>query len=270
MSTTRCSRRSACARRSSSLLASPGGADELLDRLADPARVRSARLRWPGSTRRWPRSTPTGSSRRSGCGCAPTWSSTPTTRSSSTRRTTCSCPGRPRRWSCRWPSRRRSPRCSTSTRRVRGWGRCAVAGGEQRDAPPVARAGARPDLPGDWVEHDELIVAGQPVRLVAATTDGQVHACTVDGLARGLAWAAGRWDLRLLLAAALETPSRLGDLLAESRLETRHLTSRGRAEAPDGRVAPPRLCGRCGAAAPISRRGGTVGGARRRALAAST
>jgi hypothetical protein len=41
----------------------------------------------------------------------------------------------------------------------------------------------------------------------------------VDGLARGLAWSAGRWGLRLLLAAALETPTRLPELLAEEDLE---------------------------------------------------
>ena len=76
------------------------------------------------------------------------------------------------------------------------------------------------DLPDEWIEHDELIVAGQPVDWWL-DDDGRVHACTVDGLARGLAWSAGRWDLRLLLAAALETPTRLGELLAEARLEGR-------------------------------------------------
>jgi hypothetical protein len=73
------------------------------------------------------------------------------------------------------------------------------------------------NLPGEWVEHDELIVAGQPVDWWL-DGDGRLHACTGDGLARGLAWAAGRWDLRLLLAAVLETPSRLRDLLAEAGL----------------------------------------------------
>ncbi len=99
-------------------------------------------------------------------------------------------------------------------------GTVRVTGGEQREAPQVARA-VLGDLPGGWVEHDELIVAGQPVDWWL-DEGGRVHACTVDGLARGLAWSAGRWDLRLLLTAALETPSRLADLLAESRLETRH------------------------------------------------
>jgi hypothetical protein len=92
-----------------------------------------------------------------------------------------------------------------------------ITGGELRSTPEVARA-VLPDLPDEWVEHDELIVAGQPVDWWL-DDDKRVHACTVDGLARGLAWAAGRWDQRLLLAAALETPTRLGQLLAEARLE---------------------------------------------------
>ena len=61
------------------LLAAPGGADDLLDRLAEPARP-VARLRC-GSTPRSPPSTPPGSSRLPGCGCAPTWSWTRPTRS---------------------------------------------------------------------------------------------------------------------------------------------------------------------------------------------
>jgi hypothetical protein len=44
---------------------------------------------------------------------------------------------------------------------------------------------------------------------------GIVHAATLEGLARGLAWAADRWDARLLLAAALAEPDRIEELLAE-------------------------------------------------------
>jgi hypothetical protein len=92
-----------------------------------------------------------------------------------------------------------------------------IAGGETRSTPDVARR-VLPDVAPEWVEHDELTVAGQPVDWWV-DADGRVHACTVDGLARGLASAAGRWDVRLLLAAALETPSRLDELLAEAQLE---------------------------------------------------
>ena len=42
-----------------------------------------------------------------------------------------------------------------------------------------------------------------------------MHAATVDGLARGLAWSDGEWDRRHLLAAVLAEPERVDDLLAE-------------------------------------------------------
>jgi hypothetical protein len=91
-----------------------------------------------------------------------------------------------------------------------------LGGGEHRSTPDVARE-VLPDAPADWIEHDELTVAGQQVDWWLGD-DGHVHACTVDGLARGLACSAGRWDLRLLLAAALEAPTRLRELLAEEGL----------------------------------------------------
>jgi hypothetical protein len=95
-------------------------------------------------------------------------------------------------------------------------GAVPVGGGQLRGTPEVAREVLH-NLPDEWVEHDELVVAGQPVDWWLDES-GRVHACTGDGLARGLAWAARRWDLRLLLAAVLETPSRLHDLLAEAML----------------------------------------------------
>jgi hypothetical protein len=98
-------------------------------------------------------------------------------------------------------------------------GSVQIADGETRSTPDVAHR-VLPDVAADWVEHDELTIAGQPVDWWV-DLDGRVHACTVDGLARGLASAARRWDVRLLLAAALETPSRLDELLAEAQLEQR-------------------------------------------------
>jgi hypothetical protein len=72
-----------------------------------------------------------------------------------------------------------------------------------------------PDAPTWYVEHDELTVAGVGCDWWVDDA-GTVHAATLDGLARGLAWAAGRWDLRLLVAAVLAEPGRVGELLAES------------------------------------------------------
>ena len=70
-----------------------------------------------------------------------------------------------------------------------------------------------------WQEHDALVVGGQEVDWWVGV-DGDVHACTVDGLARGLAWAARRWDQRLVVAAVLAEPGRLDELIAETGLES--------------------------------------------------
>jgi hypothetical protein len=54
----------------------------------------------------------------------------------------------------------------------------------------------------EYREHESLAVGG--VELDWWVTDGaEVHACTVDGLARGLAWASGQWGRRHELAARL-------------------------------------------------------------------
>jgi hypothetical protein len=107
---------------------------------------------------------------------------------------------------------------------------------------PLVRAGARPEpglrpdgegseLPvpevaarvlagasATYREHDDLRVAGVAVEWWV-DDDGTVHAATVEGLARGLAWAAGRWERRLLLAAVLAEPDRADELLAEAAWE---------------------------------------------------
>lgn len=92
------------------------------------------------------------------------------------------------------------------------------AGGRRRTVASVV-ARVLPGAPDTWREHDDLVVGGVAVQWWVGP-DGTVHACTVDGLARGLSWAAGRWDLRLLVAAVLADPARVDDLLAEASLET--------------------------------------------------
>ncbi|QNP71994.1 molecular chaperone Hsp90 [Streptomyces roseirectus] len=69
--------------------------------------------------------------------------------------------------------------------------------------------GAR--TPTSYLEHDELIVDGVEIdwRL---TDDGVLHAATLEGVAAGLAWAAGQWPRRFEVAALLEDPSRTGEL----------------------------------------------------------
>ncbi|MEY9911950.1 hypothetical protein ABIA35_008207 [Catenulispora sp. MAP12-49] len=89
--------------------------------------------------------------------------------------------------------------------------------GEVRDVPEAVRA-LLPDAPVTYVEHDDLILAdGTEVDWRVA--DGVVHTSTFDGLARGLAWAAGRWDQRHLVAAMLAEPERIADLLVEVDFE---------------------------------------------------
>jgi hypothetical protein len=93
----------------------------------------------------------------------------------------------------------------------------ALTGGVPQPV-PAALADVVAGLPETWWEHEELAVDGRPVSWWR-DEEGAVHAATLDGLARGLAAAAGRWGDRLLLAAALEAPARLDELLAEARLE---------------------------------------------------
>ncbi|MFJ8633919.1 sacsin N-terminal ATP-binding-like domain-containing protein [Streptomyces sp. NPDC093568] len=83
--------------------------------------------------------------------------------------------------------------------------------GTEHDVPESVRAllGAR--TPETYVEHEELVVDGVEIdwRL---TDDGTLHASTLEGVAAGLAWAARQWPRRFEVAALLEDPSRTGEL----------------------------------------------------------
>jgi hypothetical protein len=87
------------------------------------------------------------------------------------------------------------------------------ADGVLTDVPAAVRA-VLPEAPEQWVEHEELEVDGQQVDWWVDTV-GRPHAATVEGLARALAWAAGRWPDRFLAQAVLSEPDRLGELLAD-------------------------------------------------------
>ncbi|HEX6468793.1 MAG TPA: hypothetical protein VF069_06815 [Streptosporangiaceae bacterium] len=98
-----------------------------------------------------------------------------------------------------------------------------VAGVESAGEPvPVPEVVARilPGAPSRYLAHDPLMVGGRPVPWWCAE-DGAVHVGRdrVGGLARGLAWAAGRWRDRLLVEAALRAPETVADLLAEADLD---------------------------------------------------
>jgi hypothetical protein len=105
------------------------------------------------------------------------------------------------------------------------------AAGVRQPVPEVLRPllpGGPEGAPGgrmaEWCEHELLEVDGVEVDwwvddapdVVPGQTGGVVHAATSDGLARGLAWAAGRWELRGILAQVLADPDSAGDALIDA------------------------------------------------------
>ncbi|GHH03466.1 hypothetical protein Srubr_68900 [Streptomyces rubradiris] len=83
--------------------------------------------------------------------------------------------------------------------------------GAEHDVPESVRVLLGPRTPAAYVEHEELVVDGVEIdwRL---TDDGVLHAATLEGVAAGLAWAAGQWPRRFEVAALLEDPSRTEEL----------------------------------------------------------
>ncbi|MFI2509347.1 sacsin N-terminal ATP-binding-like domain-containing protein [Streptomyces sp. NPDC018972] len=83
--------------------------------------------------------------------------------------------------------------------------------GTEHDVPDAVRVLLGPRTPASYVEHEELVVDGVEIdwRL---TADGVLHAATLEGVAAGLAWAAGQWPRRFEVAALLEDPSRTEEL----------------------------------------------------------
>ncbi|MGW1626734.1 sacsin N-terminal ATP-binding-like domain-containing protein [Streptomyces sp. NPDC002172] len=83
--------------------------------------------------------------------------------------------------------------------------------GTEHDVPDAVHVLLGPRTPQTYVEHEELVVDGVEIdwRL---TGDGVLHAATLEGVAAGLAWAAGQWPRRFEVAALLEDPSRTEEL----------------------------------------------------------
>ncbi|MFI9822813.1 sacsin N-terminal ATP-binding-like domain-containing protein [Streptomyces sp. NPDC052013] len=83
--------------------------------------------------------------------------------------------------------------------------------GTEHEVPDAVRVLLGPRTPSSYVEHEELVVDGVEIdwRL---TDDGELHAATLEGVAAGLAWAAGQWPRRFEVAALLEDPSRTEEL----------------------------------------------------------
>ncbi|MET9255707.1 molecular chaperone Hsp90 [Streptomyces sp. NPDC003717] len=83
--------------------------------------------------------------------------------------------------------------------------------GTEHAVPDAVRALLGPRTPAAYVEHAELVVDGVGIdwRL---TSDGVPHAATLEGVAAALAWAAAQWPRRFEVAALLEDESRTEEL----------------------------------------------------------
>ncbi|NEC64878.1 molecular chaperone Hsp90 [Streptomyces sp. SID9727] len=98
---------------------------------------------------------------------------------------------------------------------VRRLGESVEAGvtsdGEEHEVPESVRVLLGPATPDTYVEHAELRAGGVELDW-RRTPDGVVHASTLEGVAAGLAWASGQWPRRFEVAALLEDPSRTREL----------------------------------------------------------
>ncbi|GGZ45289.1 hypothetical protein GCM10010387_44740 [Streptomyces inusitatus] len=83
--------------------------------------------------------------------------------------------------------------------------------GEEHGVPESVHVLLGPATPAFYVEHDELIAGGVELPW-RRTPDGTLHASTLEGVAAGLAWSAGQWPRRFEVAALLEDPSRTEEL----------------------------------------------------------
>ncbi|MFD4480124.1 sacsin N-terminal ATP-binding-like domain-containing protein [Streptomyces sp. NPDC058471] len=83
--------------------------------------------------------------------------------------------------------------------------------GEVHPVPEAVRILLGPATPRTYTEYEELF-AGDVELDWRRTPDGTVHAATLEGVAAGLAWAAGQWPRRFEVAALLEDPSRTEEL----------------------------------------------------------
>lgn len=83
--------------------------------------------------------------------------------------------------------------------------------GEEHEVPPSVRALLGVGTPDVYIEHEELVAGGTELDW-RRTPDGAIHAATLEGVAAALAWAAGQWPRRFEVAALLEDASRTEEL----------------------------------------------------------
>jgi hypothetical protein len=94
----------------------------------------------------------------------------------------------------------------------------AVTSRGHDEAVPSSVTELVPGLPGRWCRHDRLEVDGVGVDWWVDDS-GRPHAVGPEGLARGLAWAAGRWSSRFVLAAALADEGAVDALVVDAAFE---------------------------------------------------
>ncbi|MEU2507984.1 molecular chaperone Hsp90 [Streptomyces sp. NPDC007863] len=83
--------------------------------------------------------------------------------------------------------------------------------GEVHEVPASVHALLGPSTPATYVEHEELR-AGDTELDWRLTPDGTLHAATLEGVAAALAWATRQWPRRFEVAALLEDPTRTEEL----------------------------------------------------------
>ncbi|MDT0470912.1 molecular chaperone Hsp90 [Streptomyces sp. DSM 41014] len=83
--------------------------------------------------------------------------------------------------------------------------------GTEHEVPDAVRVLLGPGTPATYVEHEELVVDGTELDW-RVTRDGVLHAATLEGVAAALSWATRQWPRRFEVAALLEDPSRTDEL----------------------------------------------------------
>ncbi|MFF0486933.1 sacsin N-terminal ATP-binding-like domain-containing protein [Streptomyces sp. NPDC004435] len=83
--------------------------------------------------------------------------------------------------------------------------------GEEHEVPAAVHALLGPSTPATYLEHEELRAGGTELDW-RRTPDGTLHAATLEGVAAALAWATAQWPRRFEVAALLEDPTRTAEL----------------------------------------------------------
>jgi hypothetical protein len=90
------------------------------------------------------------------------------------------------------------------------------APGQRRPVPSIVAA-VVPGAPSHYQAHDKLTVDG--IELPWRYLDGEIHAASASGLGSALAWRAGQWTQRHLLTALLADPDGADRVLADADLD---------------------------------------------------